>query len=329
MAEDSNPIACVCLTGPTATGKTELALKLAKSVPIEVVSMDSALVYRGMDIGTAKPSLTVREDVPHHLIDILDPGESYSAGRFVRDASRAIREIAAGGRVPVIVGGTHLYLRALRDGLAELPRADPALRERLDAEAAASGWPALHTRLSGVDPEAAHRIAPSDGQRIQRALEVFELTGEPLSAQQRHSPPAADLAIRTVALMPDDRALLAERIERRFDVMVAKGFVEEVERLRARDDLTPETPSMRAVGYRQLWRYLDGDYDWETAKNKALAATRQLAKRQMTALRSDVHAERFRPGDSGLVGALERRVQQRHRRLGAKSAGNGSWPPGF
>lgn len=309
MTSAAGRVSCVCLTGPTATGKTELALELANELPLEIVSMDSALVYRDMDIGTAKPSATIRDQVPHYLIDILDAADSYSAGRFVDDARRELRAIAARGKTPLLVGGTHLYLRALRDGLADLPQADSEIRMRLDEEAGTNGWPALHSRLCAVDREAAARISPSDGQRIQRALEVYEITGEPLSVLQKNSAPAGDLDIATMAIIPDDRELLAERIERRFDAMIAAGFVEEVERLRSRDDLDASTPSMRAVGYRQMWSYLDGESDWETARSKALAATRQLAKRQLTSLRSDKAAVRLAMGEPGLGKLLIERVR--------------------
>lgn len=309
-AGDSDRPSCVCLTGPTACGKTELALKIAARIPLEIVSMDSALVYRGMDIGTAKPSADVRAIVPHHLIDIADAADTYSAGRFVRDAGVAIRDIAARGRLPLLVGGTHLYLRALRDGLANLPQADASIRRRLDAEAAAEGWPALHGRLAGVDPEAAARIAPSDGQRIQRALEVYELTGEALSVQQRRSSGSDLSVVTTLALLPDDREALAGRIEQRFDAMVEAGFVEEVTELKARDDLTSATPAMRAVGYRQIWSYLDGEFDWHEARARALASTRQLAKRQLTSLRSDSNAEYLAAASPDIEQTLIARVRE-------------------
>jgi len=285
------PVHCVCLTGPTACGKTDLALAISERLPVEIVSMDSALVYRGLDIGAAKPSPAVRARVPHHLIDILDPAETYSAGRFVRDATAAIRGILERGRLPLLVGGTLLYLKALRDGLAELPLADTHVRARLDAEAAQFGWGALHERLREVDPDAAARIEPSDRQRIQRALEVYELTGTALSELQRRSSAGRELQIETIALVPSARAALAERIEQRFDAMVDAGFVEEVRALRARGDLDPTLPSMRAVGYRQIWAHLDGCFDWPEARRKAIVATRQYAKRQLTWLRGDPRCE--------------------------------------
>jgi tRNA dimethylallyltransferase len=281
----------VCLTGPTACGKTELALALAQRVPLEIVSMDSALVYRGLDIGTAKPSPAIRGTVPHHLIDILEPTESYSAGRFARDAGALIDEIRARGRLPLLVGGTLLYLRALRDGLSPLPRADRSVRAELDAQAAELGLKALHERLRRVDPAAAARIAPSDRQRIQRALEVHALTNRPISELQLADDERKRPAVLAIALVPESRAELALRIERRFDAMVAAGFLGEVERLRARGDLNADMPAMRAVGYRQLWAHLDGHYTWDEARAKAIVATRQYAKRQLTWLRGDTRIE--------------------------------------
>jgi tRNA dimethylallyltransferase len=281
----------VCLTGPTACGKTELALALAQHVPLEIISMDSALVYRGLDIGTAKPSPAIRGAVPHHLIDILDPTESYSAGRFARDAGALIDEIRARGRLPLLVGGTLLYLRALRDGLSPLPRADRSVRAELDAQAAELGLKALHERLRQLDPAAAARIAPSDRQRIQRALEVHALTNRPISELQRVDDARKRPAVLAIALVPESRTELAARIERRFDAMVAAGFVGEVERLRARGDLTSDMPAMRAVGYRQIWAHLDGRCTLKEARAKAIVATRQYAKRQLTWLRGDTRIE--------------------------------------
>lgn len=298
---ESGGITCVCLTGPTACGKTDLALQLADYVPLEVISMDSAMVYRGLDIGTAKPSPITRSAVPHHLIDVLDPCEAYSAGRFARDAAALIAEIRARDRLPLLVGGTLLYLRALRDGLAPLPRADRALRADLDRQAAQHGLSAMHERLRAVDAAAAARISPSDRQRIQRALEVYVLTGRPITELQHAGQGLGFSGVLSIALVPERREDLAARIERRFDVMVGMGFVAEVERLRARGDLRPDMPSMRAVGYRQLWSYLDGDCTWEEARAKAIVATRQYAKRQLTWLRGDPSFEAWPALAPGLV----------------------------
>jgi tRNA dimethylallyltransferase len=284
---------CVCLVGPTACGKTELALQVAERLPVEIVSMDSAMVYRGLDIGTAKPSREVRARIPHHLVDILDPSEAYSAGRFARDARTAIEEIAGRGKLPMIVGGTLLYLRALRDGLAELPRANASVRAQIDAEAATAGWAVLHERLRAVDPDAAARIAPSDRQRIQRALEIHALTGQSATALQRLRVATDDLQIGAVAIAPATRSELTIRIERRFDEMVNSGFVEEVARLRSRGDLTLDLPALRAVGYRQIWLHLDGVLEWPETRRRALVATGQLAKRQLTWLRSDRFDEQW------------------------------------
>ena len=276
------------LTGPTGAGKTQWALRLAEQAPVEIVSVDSALVYRGLDIGTAKPSRALRARTPHHLIDICDATESYSAGRFVSDALTSIREIHARRRVPLLVGGTMLYLRALLHGLAVLPMAVPQLRAELDARAAVSGWPALHEELRRVDPEAAARIAPNDAQRIQRALEVWHSTGQPISHLQRATvSPLADWPLRYWVLAPRDRAVLHQRLARRFEGMMEAGFLEEVTGLRAHGDLTARHPAMRAVGYRQLWAHLDGAYGLAEAQRRAVAATRQLAKRQLTWMRSE------------------------------------------
>jgi tRNA dimethylallyltransferase len=279
------------LTGPTGAGKTDWALRLAAQAPLEIVSVDSALVYRQLDIGTAKPSRAVRAQIPHHLIDIIDPAQSYSAGQFVRDALSAIAQIHARRRVPLLVGGTMLYLRALLHGLAPLPQASPQLRAEIDTRAAAQGWPALHAQLAALDPPAAARIAANDGQRIQRALEVCYTSGQPLSQLQRATTSAlAGWPLRYWILAPRERATLHERLARRFDGMMAGGFLEEVEALRRRGDLTARHPAMRAVGYRQLWAHLAGEFDRAEALRRAVAATRQLAKRQLTWMRREGQA---------------------------------------
>ena len=296
------------LTGPTGAGKTDVALALAREFPLEIVSVDSALVYRGLDIGSAKPSCEIRVQVPHHLIDLLEPDASYSAGQFVRDAARAIDDIEARGKVPLLVGGTMLYLRALTGGIAELPEGDSVIRARLDAEAGAQGWPALHARLAVIDPAAAARIHPNDAQRIQRALEVHAATGERISALQLRT--AAPLAREfcMVALIPADRdrARLHAALEQRFAQMLAAGLLDEVRTLFARGDLTEAHPAIRAVGYRQLWAHLAGSYSLETAIARAVAATRQLAKRQMTWLRAMPNIRAIDPYDAqSFVGVRE------------------------
>ncbi len=302
----------ICLMGPTAAGKTDLAVALHDAVPCELISVDSALVYRGMDIGTAKPSPELLARVPHRLVDILDPSEAYSAGRFRDDALAAMDEIASAGRVPLLVGGTMLYFRALERGLADLPTADPALRAELAAEGERLGWPAMHRRLAEVDPGAAAAIHPNDPQRIQRALEVQRLTGHPLSDLQRaarESVPPWRLLKLVVA--PESRAWLHERIARRFGSMLDEGFLDEVARLRARGDLHLGCPSMRAVGYRQAWQHLDGEFDREVMVARAVAATRQLAKRQFTWLRRETHATWFEATRSDLTEALVGQVIER------------------
>ena len=245
------------LAGPTCAGKTALALELADRLPVEIVSVDSAQVYRGMDIGTSKPSASIRSTVPHHLLDVCDPADPYSAGRFRRDALALIPAIRARGRVPLLVGGTMLYFRALMRGIAPLPEADPHTRARIDERARRQGWPALHAELAARDPDAAARIRPADGQRIQRALEVLELTGERLSVLQRQTEPPP-FALASFALVPEDRSALYEQIDRRFLAMMDDGFLDEVRALRARGDLRPDLPSLRSVGYRQLWSHLAG-----------------------------------------------------------------------
>jgi tRNA dimethylallyltransferase len=274
----------VLLLGPTACGKSALALRLASELPLEIVSIDSAQVYRGMNIGTAKPSSAERAAVAHHLIDIRDPAEPYSAAAFVSDATAAIADIRSRGRLPLVVGGTMLYAKALREGLADLPAADPALRAKIEADARTLGWPALHARLAAVDPVAAARLKPNDRQRIQRALEICAQAGRPMSELLAGAPPPTRPV--TVALLPADRAELHRRIALRFDAMLAAGFLDEVRELRARGDLTPELPSMRSVGYRQAWRFLDGELSHAGFRAAGIAATRQLAKRQITWLRS-------------------------------------------
>jgi tRNA dimethylallyltransferase len=273
------------LLGPTASGKSALAVRLADKIPVEIVSLDSALVYRGMDIGTAKPGAALRARVPHHLIDIIDPDQSYSAGRWREDALRAIEGIFQRDRIPLLVGGTMLYYRALIAGLDALPQADARIRAEIDVEAARRGWPALHAELAKVDAETARRLAPNDAQRIQRALEIWRLTGKPLSQLQGAEKPALPFAVRGVALLPD-RALLHERIARRFDAMLRLGLIDEVKALKKKHRLSAAMPSMRAVGYRQVWEYLEGESDKATMRRRAVAATRQLAKRQLTWLRS-------------------------------------------
>lgn len=282
----------VLLMGPTASGKTELAVELVERLPLEIVSVDSAMVYRGMDIGTAKPDAATRLRAPHRLIDILDPLEAYSAARFYRDALREMAAIRAAGRVPLLVGGTMLYFRALVHGLSTLPAADPAVRTRLEAEAREGGWQALHQRLAAVDPEAAARIHRNDPQRLQRALEVYELTGRPLSAHWAAGGwGGAPYNWLPLVVAPGERAALRERIARRFLAMLEAGFLDEVETLRRRGDLHPGLPSMRSVGYRQAWAHLAGELDRETMVERAITATRQLAKRQLTWLRRETAAE--------------------------------------
>ncbi|SAK51247.1 tRNA delta(2)-isopentenylpyrophosphate transferase [Caballeronia arationis] len=278
-----------CLLGPTASGKTAAALAFAARRPVEIVSVDSALVYREMDIGTAKPAASELAAAPHHLIDIIDPAETYSAAGFRADALRLVGEIEARGNVPLLVGGTMLYYKALTQGLNDLPAADPEVRAALDADAARDGWPALHARLAVVDSETAARLAPNDSQRIQRALEVFMLTGQPMSAllaAPRREEEAARWQFVPVALEPSDRSVLHARIAARFDAMLAHGLIDEVKRLRARGDLDLAMPSMRCVGYRQAWEYLDGATDYDTMRDKGIFATRQLCKRQLTWLRA-------------------------------------------
>ncbi|SPB15023.1 tRNA delta(2)-isopentenylpyrophosphate transferase [Caballeronia novacaledonica] len=287
MSESALRVAC--LLGPTASGKTAAALAFAARHPVEIVSVDSALVYREMDIGTAKPDAAERAAAPHHLIDIIDPAESYSAAQFRADALRLAGEIIARGNVPLLVGGTMLYYKALTHGLNDLPTADAGVRATLDADAERDGWPALHARLAAVDPQTAARLAPNDSQRIQRALEIFMLTGQPMSAllaAPRTQHVDAPYRFVPVALEPSDRAVLHARIAARFDAMLAHGFIDEVRALRARGDLDLSMPSMRCVGYRQAWEYLDGATGYDEMRDKGIFATRQLCKRQLTWLRA-------------------------------------------
>ncbi|GAA3980582.1 tRNA (adenosine(37)-N6)-dimethylallyltransferase MiaA [Comamonas faecalis] len=286
----------IALAGPTASGKTAAALaiaaELAPRVPVEIISVDSALVYRGMDIGTAKPSASERATVPHHLIDILDPAQAYSAAEFVHDATRLIATIRARGALPLLVGGTMLYFKALMDGIDAMPAGDGVVRAAIDARAAEQGWPALHAELARVDPVTAARLAPGDSQRIQRALEVWQLSGQPLShfhktRDANAAPDTGPIAAQGFfSLEPHSRAWLHERIAQRFQAMLAAGFLDEVIALRARGDLHTNLPSMRCVGYRQAWESLDGTYPLSTLPERGIAATRQLAKRQITWLRS-------------------------------------------
>lgn len=286
--DPSTPPLVIALMGPTASGKTDLAVALAARLPCDIISVDSGQVYQGMDIGTAKPGPEVLSRAPHRLLDICDPSESYSAARFCADAERELAQIVAAGRIPLLVGGTMLYFRALQQGLSRLPEADGAVRARLAAEGSMKGWVALHRRLAAVDPAAARRIHPNDPQRIQRALEVYELTGHPLSqlmrGRRRRVLPYRFLKL---ARAPTERAILHQRIERRFLDMLALGFEAEVRTLWARGDLTLELPSMRCVGYRQMLKYLFREYTFGDMVQRSIIATRQLAKRQLTWLRSE------------------------------------------
>jgi len=289
----------VYIMGPTASGKTDLAIELARQYPAEIVSVDSAQVYRGMDIGTAKPGAELRAEIPHHLIDILDPAASYSAARFRDDALALIGAIRGRGRVPILVGGTMLYFRALRHGIAPMPAADRTVRERLERDAAELGWPALHARLAQADSATAERLHPNDQQRIERALEVLALTGRPLSEliadAEARPPPGPSLRI---ALAPASREALHDRIARRFRAMIDAGLVDEVRALRDRGDLDRSFPAVRAVGYRQAWQYLDGDLDGDGLVERGIIATRQFAKRQLTWLRRETDADWHDPRDA-------------------------------
>lgn len=315
MAAGTLPV--FVLTGPTGSGKSDWAVRLAEAAPVEIVSVDSALVYRGLDVGSAKPDRALRQRIAHHLIDICDPAETYSAGRFVADATASIRAIHARRRVPLLVGGTMLYLRALLQGLAPLPQASAQVRSAIDARAAREGWIALHAELARLDPSAAARINSNDSQRIQRALEVCYSSGRPLSELQRNTAsPLANLRVRRWALAPSDRTVLHNRLERRFHSMMAAGFLDEVRSLHQRGDLAARHSSMRAVGYRQLWAHLEGEYGLEEAVRRGISATRQLAKRQLTWMRTETALEWIDPEQSHLQASWNRDVGRELRELG-------------
>ena len=284
----------ILLMGPTASGKTGVAVKIVQHLPCEIISVDSALVYRHMNIGTAKPDTALLAQAPHHLIDIIEPTERYSAAQFRADALRLMGEITARGNIPLLTGGTMLYFKALQHGLSDLPQADPQTRAELDAQALALGWPAMHEQLARIDPVTAQRLEPTDSQRIQRALEIYRLTGIPMShLLGRQNVAAFPYHAIAIALQPSDRAILHQRIAQRFDAMLAHGLIEEVQWLRTHYELSLSLPSMRCVGYRQAWQYLDGEHDIATLHETGIAATRQLAKRQLTWLRSTPDVQEF------------------------------------
>jgi tRNA dimethylallyltransferase len=315
-------IPAILLMGPTGAGKTDVAVELAAELPLEIVSVDSAMVFRGMDIGTAKPGPEVLARAPHHLVDILDPAERYSAGRFLADAASAMADIRRRGRLPLLVGGTMLYFRALQSGLARLPEANPEVRRRLDERAERLGWPALHAELARRDPQAAARIQPMDRQRIQRALEVLELTGQTVSSRQQEDLRAGtrrgDLKL---VLAPADRAALATRVNDRFARMMELGLLDEVRTLYRRGDLAADLPSIRAVGYRQLWEHLEGKSPLPQAVERAVIATRQLARRQLTWLRAEPGASWHDPLESGAAAQIKARVREWiHRQEGGEQS---------
>jgi tRNA dimethylallyltransferase len=312
MPDRSSPPPAVLLMGPTASGKSALAVELAAALDGEIISVDSALVYRGMDIGTAKPTPEERRGIPHHLIDILDPAEAFSTGQFRAQALKLMEAMTVRGKLPILAGGTMLYFNALTQGLASLPKADPAIRARLDEDLGRLGSIALHQRLREIDPEAAARIHPNDPQRIQRALEVFETTGIPLSSFLEQTPAQA-IPYRLIKLIiaPEERATLHDLIAARFRQMLRDGLIEEVEALYRRGDLSEKMPSVRAVGYRQVWAYLAGEYGYETMAEKGIIATRQLAKRQFTWLRRETDALRYSTGRAGLAQQVLADIQRR------------------
>ena len=306
----------IFLMGPTASGKTELAVQLSQRLPCDIVSVDSALVYRGMDIGTAKPDADTLALAPHRLIDICDPAEPYSAARFRADALTEMQEIISRGRIPLLVGGTMLYFKVLVEGIADLPSADEALREQIKKEAELIGWEALHAKLARIDPLAAQKIHPNNPQRLLRALEVYEITGVPLSVhwQKNSQQMALPYSIRHFAIDPGDRSKLHTRINMRFELMLKNGFLEEVGRLQQRGDLNPLMPSMKAVGYRQVWDYLEGTSSYDEMVQKGMAATRQLAKRQLTWLRRWPNLQWLDSGetklsDGSLINLVENSLQ--------------------
>lgn len=296
--------------GPTASGKTEMAMRLVDAFDGEIISVDSAMVFRDMNIGTAKPEPELLAQYPHALIDLIDPSESYSAARFRTDALKQIEAIQARGHTPILAGGTMLYYRALEYGLSPLPEADPEVRQRLEQQAREIGWEAMHQRLMEVDPEAAARIHPNDPQRLQRALEVYEVSGQPMTELWKKSSVPLPVTPLKIALAPAERVVLHQRIELRFDQMLTQGFVAEVESLYGRGDLNPSLPSIRCVGYRQIWNYLEGEWDESTAREKAIIATRQLAKRQMTWLRSEENLNWIDPLTQGAQDALLKLVDK-------------------
>jgi tRNA dimethylallyltransferase len=301
----------VLLMGPTASGKTAVAIELARRFPVELVSVDSAQVFRDMNVGTAKPDAQTLAEFPHHLIDLINPEEAYSAARFCTDAQALIREIVARGRVPLLVGGTMLYFKALIEGLADLPQASPETRAQIDAQAASEGWPALHRELAKVDAGTAARLAPNDSQRIQRALEVFRVSGRPLSAllaEARQHPPSCDFL--ALGLLPSDRAVLHERIAHRFDAMLEAGLEDEVLNLRSRYHLSLDLPSMRCVGYRQVWEAQDGITPYAEMRDRGIYATRQLAKRQITWIANTLKPEVFDCLAEDLLPKIRHRVDE-------------------
>jgi len=299
----------VLLMGPTASGKTELAISLCERFPCDIISVDSALVYRGMNIGTAKPNAEALRRAPHQLIDIRDPEESCSAGDFVRDARAAIDSSIANDRIPLLAGGTMMYFRALTQGIADLPAADEAIRRQIDREAELKGWPAMHAELARLDTVVAARLNPNDSQRIQRALEVFRISGKPLGEWQRDAvAETCDISYVKIALQIEPRKRLHDRIEQRLEQMIASGFEEEIQTLRARPGLNKDSPAMRSVGYRQFWAYLDGDYSKSEARDRTLYATRQLAKRQLTWLRSENDMFSADPLEAGVKDTISKHL---------------------